>query len=81
MLTDNEKLYEALGDALRAFYQNTVYYFVHAIYETGDDDEGYEGLYHAAVDLFSEGETYHIYFAVSDDGGISIDTVERWFMG
>lgn len=81
MLVDNEKLYEALESALRALYSEAEYVFVHAIYEPDDDGGPHEGIYHAAADLHEPGETYHVYFVVNDGDNITIDAVERWFMG
>lgn len=81
MLIENEKLYEALESNLRGFYNSGEYTFVHAIYEPDDDGGPHEGMYHAAVDLHAEGETYHVWFVVNDDDSLAIDTIERWFMG
>ena len=81
MLIENEKLYDALESALRAFYSVDEYVFVHAIYEPDDDGGPHEGMYHAAADLHEAGITYHVYFAVNDDDSITIDGVERWMMG
>lgn len=81
MLIENEKLYEALESALRAFYNPGEYVFVHAIYEPDDDGGPHEGMYDAAVDLHERGKTYHVWFIVNDDDSIMVDCVERWFMG
>ena len=81
MLIEYEKLYEALENALRAFYVEDVHVFVHAIYESDDDGGPHEGMYRAAADLHEPGKTYHVWFIVNDDDSISIDCVERWFMG
>ena len=81
MLTDNEKLYDALENALRAFYYDDEYVFVHAIYEPDEDGGPHEGMYHAAADLRELGRTFHVWFVVNDDGSILVDVVERWFMG
>jgi hypothetical protein len=82
MLIEDNKLYEALESALRAFYNADEYVFVHAIYEPDDDGGPHEALYLAAVDLHEPGKTYRVWFVVNDDHEtIMIDSVERWHMG
>lgn len=81
MLIENEKLYEALENALRAFYIPDKYIFIHAIYEPDDDGGPHEGMYDAAADLHERGKTYHVWFTVNDDDSILIDAIERWYMG
>lgn len=75
MLTDNKKLYEDLERALRTFYADVEYMYIHAIYEPD------EVIYDSAVDIHEPGETYHVYFTINDDASIIINGVERWFMG
>ena len=65
----------------RSFYTSNTHVFVHAIYEPDNDDESHKGVYHAAVDMHEPGESYHVWFVVNDDNGITVDTIERWFMG
>ena len=80
MLTENEKLYEALESALRNFYNIDDYVFVHAIYEPDDEDKAHEGMHHAAVDLHEPGITYHVWFIVGE-ADILLNSSERWLMG
>lgn len=81
MLIENYKLYEALENALRVFYNSDEYVLVHAIYEPDDDGGPHEGMYHAAADLHEPGVTYHVWFAVNEDDSITVDAIERWYMG
>lgn len=81
MLVENEKLYEALEDALRDVCSEVGHMFIHGIYEPEDDGGPYEGQYRAAVDLYEPGETYRVYFTVNDDGVIIVGDIRRWFMG
>ena len=81
MLTDNEKLYDALENALRAIYAEDEYVHVHAIYEPEGNGGPREEMYDAAADLHEPGRTYHVYFIANDDSSIMIDGIERWHMG
>lgn len=65
MITD--ELYQKLGNA---------YIDVHSIYEPDD-----KGRYLAAVDLFTPGTTFKVYFKLGDDGNIIVENIERWFFG
>lgn len=80
MLTNNEKLYEALEAALRARCVDEEYIFVRAIYEPEDDGGPHSGYYSAGVDLYEPGETYRVYF-ITTENGVAIDSIRRWFMG
>lgn len=81
MLEYDEKLYEALEDALRDVCGEMNYIFINAIYEPEDDRGPHEGQYRATVDLYEPGETYHVYFTINDDDMLIIGDTKRWFMG
>lgn len=81
MLTKRWGLYEAIGAALRELYAPDTYIMIHAIYEPEDDGGAHEGMYHAAVDIFEEGLTHHVWFTINDDDSIKIEETKRWFIG
>ena len=81
MLIENDKLYDALECVLTKIFLGGVYVKVFAIYEPDDDGGKHEGMYHAAVDMYRRGETYHVWFVVNDDDSITISDQERWYMG
>lgn len=80
-MIEHRELYEALESHLRTLYASGTYAFVHAIYEPEDDGGPHEGTYHAAVDIFEEGLTHHVWFTINDDDSIKIEETERWFIG
>ena len=81
MLVDDEKVHDALANSIREYFAcmgDTFYFHIHAIYEP--DDEGvHAGKYHAAIDLYEEGLTFHAWFVVNDDGSVTGDAFERWY--
>lgn len=81
MLINNEKLYEALERHIKAIFHEDTYVHIHAVYEPDDDGGPHEGYYHAAVDVYEPGMTYHVYFLVADDDNLLVDIADRWFMG
>lgn len=81
MLIENKKLYEALERALWCSYHTANFIDIHAIYEPDDDGGPHDGRYHAAVDLYGPGLTYHVYFTKNSENRVTIDSVDRWYMG
>lgn len=84
MLVEDKKIYESLENGIREYFAcmgDAFYFYIHAIYEPEYDGGPHDGKYHAAVDLYEEGLTYHCWFAVNIDGSITGDALERWYMG
>ena len=78
MLTNHEKMYETLENALKPLYG---YVDIHAIYEPADDTRAQGEMYQAAGDLCEPGVTYLIDFVDCGADGVVLGKIERWFMG
>lgn len=83
MLVEDTKIYEVLANGIKKYFacMGDMYFNIHAIYEPDEYDDLHAGKYHAAVDLYEEGLTYHCWFIVNDDGSITGDALERWYIG
>lgn len=67
-----------LKKKLEAAIQN-IYFDVHAIYDP-DGSPVFGDCYCAAVDLFTQGMTFRIYFKLKEDQ-IQVEHAERWYIG
>lgn len=77
----DRSLYDSLTAVLNTLYSPDTYIVIHGIYDPEDDGGDHEGMYHAAVDIFEEGLTHHVWFTINDDDSIKIEETERWFIG
>lgn len=75
MLIENQELYQTLESAIKNMFVE-----IHAIYAP-DGGEPYPDCYLAAVDLFSPGTTYKLYFKINENGQIQVEYLGRWYFG
>ena len=75
MLIENKELYQTLENTIK-----NVHFEIHAIYKP-DESEPFPDCYMAAVELFTIGPTYRLYFKINENNQIEVEHLERWFFG
>ncbi len=70
MLNESQGLYLALERAIK----NNLNY-------EPDGSGPFAGCFTAAVELFAFGQTYRLYFKITEDDQIEVKHLERWYFG
>ena len=75
VFSENQELYQTLINAIQ-----NIHFKIHAIYDP-DRNTPFADCYMAAVELFTFGQTYRLYFKINENNQIEVEHLERWYFG